>query len=238
MSMDFSEFLRRLGADPNDQDPDVLRARRSGEEFERAAASAEAFEQKLHRATDLPAPEGLLDQILAISSKNEALPAPRRRWRHLAIAAGLLIAVGAAGISWKVNHRWASVDEYVMDHYRHDGEALLLGADGVSQNDIEEFFAEFNVTATPGLANIISVIKYCPTPDGTGIHMVLNTSKGLVTVIYMPKTGVTDHQRMKFDNMNAMYVTLAHGSAIIISPQPDVDSLYALVQQSIVPKQG
>jgi len=234
--MDFSEFLRRLGAEPNNQDPEFLRARRSGEEFEQAAVNAEAFERQLQRATQLPAPEALLDQILTISS--EYKPAPARRWHHLAIAAGVLIAVGAAGFTWKLNHRWGSVDEYVMEHYRHDGADLLLHPRDVSAQDIQEIFAEFNMTATPGLADIISVIKYCPTPDGTGIHMVLNTSEGLVTVIYMPETGVTDREHMEFDQVNALYVAMERGSAIIISPQPDVDSLYALVQQSIIPNRG
>jgi hypothetical protein len=238
MSMDFSEFLRRLGADPDDQDPEFVSARQSGAEFERAAVEAEAFEQQLKRATRLPAPDGLLDQILKISRESGRAPASGRRWRHLALAAGLVLAVGAAGITWNLNRSWESVDEYVMDHYRHDGEAMLLRTDAVSEQTIREFFTQFDVTATPGLTDIISVIKYCPTPDGTGVHMVLNTSEGLVTVIYMPATGVTDHQRMAFDNMNALYVSLEKGSAIIISPQQESESLYALVQQSIIPNRG
>ena len=238
MSMDFSEFLRRLGADPGDQDPEFVSARQSGVEFEQAALEAEAFERQLQRATRLPAPDGLLDLILKISSENGPAPASGRRWRYLALAASLVMAVGAAAITWNLNRGWKSVDEYAMDHYRHDGEAMLLRTDAVSEQDIREFFTQFDVTAAPGLADIISVIKYCPTPDGTGIHMVLNTSEGLVTVIYMPATGVTDHERMTFDNMNALYVSLEKGSAIIISPQQDVESLYALVQQSIIPNSG
>jgi hypothetical protein len=236
--MDFSEFLRRLGADPNDQDPELLSARQSGEEFERAASDAAAFEQQLERAVRLPAPEGLLDQILEISSEAGPVPAPGQRWRHLAIAAGLLIAVGAAGITWNLNRGWESVDEYVMDHYRHDGEKVLLQAGDVTAVEAREIFAQFDVTATPDLTDVLSVIKYCPTPDGTGVHMVLNTIDGLVTVIYMPETSVNDHERIKFDNMNALYVSLEKGSAIIVSKQQNVDSLYALVHQSIIPNRG
>ena len=46
MSMNFSEFKKLLGADPRNSDPETLRARESGPEFEEAAAEAEAFEKK------------------------------------------------------------------------------------------------------------------------------------------------------------------------------------------------
>ena len=236
MSMDFSEFLRRIGSDPNDQDPELLRARQSGENFEQAAHDAEQFEIQLQRATHLPAPDGLLNQILEISSQNTVASTAPRRWRHMAMAAGLLIAVGAAGITWNMNRGWESVDEYVMDHYRHDGNALLQISENVSIDEVQEIFAQFDVASAPGLAEEISVIKYCPTPDGKGVHMVLNTVEGPVTVIYMPDTGVEDHQSLGFDNMNAVYVSLEKGSAIIIGKeQQQVGELYSLVQQSIFP---
>ena len=57
MSMDFSEFLRRLGAEPGKQDSEMLEARQSSEEFERAAVAAERFESRLTRAVQLPVPE-------------------------------------------------------------------------------------------------------------------------------------------------------------------------------------
>ncbi len=38
--------------------------------------------------------------------------------------------------------------------------------------------AEFGADVAPALAGIVSVIKQCPTPDGKGVHMVLNTERG------------------------------------------------------------
>ena len=53
MSMNFSEFKRRLGEDPLNMDDEMLRARQSSPEFERAAAEAEAFERSLSAAMTL-----------------------------------------------------------------------------------------------------------------------------------------------------------------------------------------
>ena len=57
--MNFSEFKKLLGADPGNREPETLRARASGPEFEQAAQEAEAFERRLESAAKLPVdPEG------------------------------------------------------------------------------------------------------------------------------------------------------------------------------------
>jgi hypothetical protein len=99
--------------------------------------------------------------------------------------------------------------------------------------------AEFGAAAAPELAGIISVIKNCPTPDGKGVHMILNTDRGLVTVIYMPETPVSDGEQILFDDSEAVLVQLRHGSAVIIGSRLQrVSELRALVQESIVTTDG
>lgn len=235
MSMDFSEFKRLLGADPHSQDPEFLRARASSPEFEQAAAEAERFEDLLTRAVTLPVPDQLIGDLLA-SPQQASLRAGERRWMPMALAAGLLIAIGAAGLTWRMNTSWDSIHDYVSDHYRHDGAELLAQADGRVADEVQALLADFEVEALPALAGIVGVIKYCPTPDGKGVHMVLNSERGPVTVIYMPDTSVTDHELFAFDGREAVLVELESGSAAIIGNEvQQVADLHDLVQDSIVP---
>ena len=238
MSMDFSEFKRLLGADPGNRDPEFLRARASSPEFEQAAAEADRFEDLLARAVRLPVPEQLIDEVLA--TPRQASPGTGgSRWMQMALAAGLLIAVGAAGLTWRMNPTWDSVESYVSDHYRHDGPELLARADGRVADEVQAVLAEFEVEALPALAGIVGVIKYCPTPDGKGVHMVLNSERGPVTVIYKPETSVSDRQQYGFDGREALLVELRSGSAAIIgSPEQQIADLHALVRESIVPLAG
>ncbi len=237
MSMDFSEFKRLLGADPRNRDPEFLRARASSEEFEKEAAEADRLESLLDRAVALPVPDQLMADIRSIPQRPASAPL-RRAW-PLAMAAGLVVAVGAASLVWQMNPSWDSVEDYVAGHYRHDGADLLARADGEAADEAWSLLAEFDVQALPELAGIIGVIKYCPTPDGKGIHMVLNTVRGPVTVLYMPDTPVTDRRSITFDDREAMLVALESGSAVIIgSPQQQISGLYALIQDSIVPIPG
>ena len=232
MSMNFSEFKRLLGADPRSGDPGFQRARHSSPEFEQAAIEAERFEDLLDRAARIPAPEALLDEILAISQTPPGTD-KRSRWIPMALAATILIAVGAAGMTWKLNQSWESVEEYVVDQYRQDSDMALEEA---SVSEVQELFAGLNAQAAPALASIVGVIKYCPTPDGKGVHMILNTEGGPVTVIYMPETRVTDREIFAFDNVEAILVDLGAGSAAIIGPdQQSISGLYAFVHDSIMP---
>jgi hypothetical protein len=239
MSMGFTEFKRLLGADPHSRDPEFLAARDASPEHRAAADAAASFERRLEQALALRTPSDLLEQLRGIprSSTLDSLSAVGRGkvWRF-ALAASLLIAVGAAGLTWKMNSGWDSVEDYVVQHFRHDGVEVLARADGRAADDTRAVLADFGVTALPALAGAVRVIKMCPTPDGKGVHMVLNTEHGLVTLIFMPNTPVSDGEWITFDDSEALLVALRSGSAVLIgSPSQQISDLRALVQESIIP---
>ena len=236
MSMNFSEFKRLIGADPWNRDPETLRARNSAPEFEAAAVEAEAFEEKLQSALHIQPPADLLEGIKGISREVENIqPAKQRRWMPLALAASLLIAVGAVGMVWKQSRQWDNVEAYLADHYSIDGDALVAQAtDIVSEQDIARIMASLNASADQQLSGRIEFIKFCPTPEGRGAHMVVSTDQGPMTIIFMPKTQVTDGEMIKFDQMHAFLVSLEHGSAAIIGKQSQaVESMEAVIRESL-----
>ncbi len=231
MSMSFSEFKKLLGADPWNRDPETLRARNSAAEFETAATEAEAFEEKLQSALQIQPPADLLDQIKGISQQ----PVQRRNWMPLALAASLLIAVGAVGMVWKQSQRWDSVEAYLADHYSHDGNNFLLDAtDIVPEQDIIKIMASLGASAGQQLSSRIKFIKFCPTPEGRGAHFVVSTDQGPMTIIFMPNMQVTDGEMFQFDHMHAFLVDLEHGSAAIIGKQSQaIQSLESVIRESL-----
>jgi len=236
MSMNYSDYTRLLGADPRNRDPEFLRARDSSPQFREAALDADRFESQLERALAVEPPAGLVEALARIPLLEESPSKKGGAWWPAALAASLLLAVGAAGLSWKMQPAWDTVPDYVVDHYRHDGARLLAHANGDAAVEVSDMLAAFGVEAEPELAGIVSVVKSCPTPDGKGVHMVLNTERGLITVIYMPETAVTDGERVTFDDREALLVALPKGSAVIIGSGPQgIAHFQPLVQGAIHP---
>ena len=231
MSMNFSEFKKLIGADPWNRDHETMRARHSAPEFEAAADEAEAFERKLQSALQIQAPDDLLGRIKAISQQADR----KRNWIPLSLAASLLIMVGAAGFVWKQSHQWDSVEAYIADHYSHDGNKVIALADvKMSDQDVNKILARLDATADKQLSGLIRFVKYCPTPDGRGAHMVVSSDQGPITIIYMPETRVTEGQDVMFDDMHAVLVNLEHGSAAVIGERSQsVEDLVVLVRDSL-----
>jgi len=231
--MDFSEFKRRIGAEPMSTDPELQDARGSSPEFEQAAREAEAFEAKLGRALQVNVDEqSLLAGILDIPGKARR---PDHRW--LAIAASVVLAIGVAGIAWYRAGQPGTVEAYVAYHYRHDGaEVLSKARRDFDRTEVNRILARFGMSAAPELVSHISYIKICPTLHGHGAHMVVATAEGPVTVIFMPDTTVTGPLTLRFDDMAARVVALASGSAAIIaSPEQPVAGLDTLLRNDLTP---
>ncbi len=233
MSMNLSEFIHQLGTDPNSRDAEFLRARDSAPEFTQAANESDLFERRLGRAVAVPIPVNFLADLQEKARTAARVPT---QWSYYAMAASLLLVVAAAGMVWRMNSmKFDSVEQYVAYHYQHDGEDVLSRAEGQQAGNIEEILAGLNVKLTPGLAGMVSLIKFCPTPAGKGAHLVITTPSGPVTIIFMPDTLVTDGEMLAFDGMQAQLVGLPGGSAAVIgSPGQDIAQWHSLVQSSFI----
>jgi len=229
--MNFSEFQKLMGADPLNRDEETLRARRSSPEFEAVAVDAEAFEEKLQGSIRIQAPDDLLSRIMDISQQ-QVRP---RRWMPLALAASLLVFAGAAGLVWKQNQQWDSVEDYVADHFSHDGTKVFAkAAERFPEQDITRILSRLNAGVDEKLATMIKFIKFCPTPDGRGAHMVVQTDQGLMTLIYMPNVQITESSEVNFDQWHASLVNLEHGSVAVIGNQAQrTDEIAVMVRGSL-----
>lgn len=236
MSMNFSEFIERLGADPGSQDPAFILARNSTPEFIEAAARSDRFERRLRQALEVKEPESLLRDLAAVADSEPAAGSNWRPiWRNYAVAAGVLLIVALAGITWRMNVLEPSVTDYVAEHYAFDGPEMLGRGEGQAADNIPEVLDSLGMGLTPEFASIVSFIKFCPTPGGLGAHLIVNTPTGPVTVLFMPDLKVDDGQMLEFDGMQAHLVNVTGGAAAIIgTPSQHVDNYHALVQQSFV----
>ena len=231
MSMNFSKFKELIGADPLNKDPEILRARASGPEFEQLAAEAEEFEKKLQSAVQIP-----VDTDALVSGILESRDTPKKRFPvWMAMAASVVMVAGLVSTMWDGIVQPDTVEEYVAQHFNHDGRKMLAKADGpISAEEVASLMANWDLEAAPELMKRVTYIKKCFTINGMGAHMIVQTDNGPVTLIVMPNTEVTDRKLVSFDNMQAHLVALGGGSAAIIGRSDQaVSAIDSLVRRSI-----
>lgn len=241
MSMNFSEFKRWLNFDPANPDAEYQAARRSTPEFIQAAADSDKFEQKLLRASRIEAPASLAESLKAIA---QTTPQSSRKggfkW-NFAIAAGLLLAFAVVLLQQQLTPEFDSVEEYVAYHYVHDGYDFLglAGQPGhavPSAAELGEMLAALGLQMKPPLSGQVQLVKFCPTPEGSGLHLVMNTGQGLVTVFIMPGLEVQDGELFAFDGMAASLLSLpGRNASVAIVGQPEqLDSSFGAVLRDSV----
>ena len=233
--MRWPEFLRQLGADPESCAPEFLAARHSSPRFEEAAGRAEHFEGKLKMALAVPVRPDLLEALRSIPDVHaEGQGTRARSWAPVALAAALMVAV-AVGIISQSKRDWESVEDYLALHYSRDGAHLEALAAGRLADEVQTILAGVGYAALPELEAMVGYIKYCPTTDGRGVHMVLHTGQDPVTVILMPSTPVTEWSARLENGMQAVMLPLGRGSIAVLGRDADVvRQLGPLVHASVV----
>jgi hypothetical protein len=216
--MNFSEFRRLLFSDPASPDAEYQAARRSDPEFVQAAAESDAFEQRLLRATRLPAPAGWSEQLNALVKDSQGQRAGSFYRFRYALAATVILALSAVVLTQQLRLP-ESVEDYVAHHFDVDGYKVLDMANQPNTSELASILADFDLQMSPELSSKVRFVKLCDTPEGLGIHLVLGTEQGLVTVIFMPGSQVQEGERFAFHDMQAALVNLPglDVSAAIIS---------------------
>lgn len=232
MSINFSEFIRMLGSDPKNSDPEFRCARDSDPKFQAAAAESDRFEERLHRALlKIRAPKGLQDEL-------KSMPGPVRQlwsWKPIALAASLVLAVAVGMLLNRPEPELPLMHRYLSAHFQVDGHDLLeMAARGELTEDINLMLAGFGLQISPELAARVQSVKICDTPNGRGVHFVFSSSDGPITVFVMPRTEVTDGEAISFDGMRAILVSLQRGSAAVIgTPQQPIAAYHDVLQNAL-----
>lgn len=237
MSMKFSEFKQLLNSDPGNQDPVYRAARRSDPEFVLAAAESDVFEQQLARASRLPVDPALTANLKALaSSPSQAQPSLVYRFRY-ALAAAVVLAISLVLFLPQLQQPQESVEAYVAHHFDVDGYALLEQTGIPQADELAATLAAFDLQMSPELAAQVQFVKYCPTPEGMGVHLVLNSPQGLITVIFMPGLAVQEGEQFAFDDMAAELINLSGlgvSAAIVVRTEQMKPGLGLALRQGVV----
>lgn len=237
--MNYLEFKRQLMVDPYSTDQTFLAAKEQDEQFVQAADEADEFERLLQQAVNVEVPPGLAEQIMLRTSIEEGLrtdvrsePAVTSRpvWPQ-ALAAGLFAAAITAGVmNWNQPIGSAgepeSMETYVVEHWQQHGASAIQAsnAEFSTPEELKQVLAAVGVEANQDFLERVRYGKNCPTPKGDGVHLVIGTEHGPITLFYAPKVN-SETRRMSIDDVVAILVQMQSGSAALVGEHETEESM-------------
>lgn len=214
--MDCLEFRRRLGAEPQSRNPELLAHRESCAACAAAWERAHAFERELQVALAVPVPAGLADRVLLAQATGERQHAMRRR-RHVAfaLAASLLLALGVGGYTWRqVDAR--SLPALAVAHMPGEIRSLDL-VQPIGAPAIAAGFADRGVSLRGPAPADVTYVHDCPVGPYKTVHLVSRIAGTPVAVLYLPHKQVAQARDFHRDGWHGRIVPLAHGTLVMLT---------------------
>lgn len=181
--MDDLEFRRRVYADPNTSDSDLLDAAREDETKRAFWNEQKNFDQQLKQTLDVSVPDDLAHKLIWQQSAQEfAKQKQRSRW-YIGLAASIAFVFGI-GLTSLYNQP-LSLDNHALAHMQYAETELPHSALPVDLNQVNAKLASFGAHFTDTIGDI-EVANYCHLSTVRSLHLIMNTPDGKVSVFIVP----------------------------------------------------
>lgn len=149
----------------------------------------------------------------------------RRRWpAAVAIAAGLLLAVGAwlALPTQSPDYGASQLAPDVIAHIQHEPQALAVTARAVPRAQLDHVLQRGRARFTEPVGQV-SYAKLCPFRGQLVAHFVVQGAQGPVTVLLLPDEHVPAPMPIHESGFKGTVMPAKDGGSIVIVGQPDED---------------
>ena len=248
--MDELEFRKRVYANPRDLESEVLDAARANPEYQKILDETVAFEDSLETLVEsTEAPAGMVEKLLAIPEGNEAAqtnsnvrPIKGNKpsfFHYYAVAASLVLAVGII-FSLSSNSGPSSADivfgEELLKHLHLDIEEIddITGGENYAALELDEVNSSMANAGTrlvsyDGSQNFaVRSAKPCEIlPAYESAHLVLQGSRGAISVIVINNSPVDVQFSIRDDRFEGIVLPMEQGNMILVGEKNEDLSQYA-----------
>lgn len=228
--MNYFEFRQQLLRDSFTKDEEFHRLRKEDLRCAKAYEQAMEFEKTIKRAFDIKTPENLRDSIVLRQATQHTM---KKSIHQYAIAATIFLSFIVISSVWYFKQP-GSVEQFITASIALESN-VPMSKQPISLTEVKKVFAEFQTVVNGDLGEV-HFIHDCHTPGGTGVHMVVSTLQGPVTIYYMPKTTI-DKGRIDFeiDDAKAVLVAMQKGSiAIVADTEQQLASIEPMLQNNLL----
>ena len=184
--MDELEFRRRVYADPETTDSDVVEAAKADDNKRHFWNEQKQLDKQLKQALKVDVPEDLASKLIWQQSADEFTRYKRRSRWYLAMAASVAFTVGIALTMWY--HKPLSIGGQALAHMQYADMEQAHSLLPVDLNMVNAKLASFGASFNEMLDGV-EVANYCHLSTVRSLHLIVDTPQGKMSVFVVPERG-------------------------------------------------
>lgn len=184
--MDELEFRRRIYADPETTDSDVVEAAKADDNKRHFWNEQKQLDKQLKQALKVDVPDDLANKLIWQQSADEFTRYKRRSRWYLAMAASVAFTVGIALTMWY--HKPLSIGGQALAHMQYADMEQAHSLLPVDLNMVNAKLASFGVSFNEMLDGV-EVANYCHLSTVRSLHLIVDTPQGKMSVFVVPERG-------------------------------------------------
>ncbi len=230
--MDELEFRRRIYADPETTDSDVVEAAKADESKRSFWNEQKQLDKQLKQALKVDVPEDLASKLIWQQSTDEFNRYKRRSRWYLAMAASVAFTIGIGLTMWY--HQPLSIGGQALAHMQYaemETAHSLLPAD---LNMVNAKLASFGGSFSEMLDGV-EVVNYCHLSTVRSLHLIVDTPQGKMSVFVVPERGdVTVPSEFSDDQYRGESIKMRHANVMIVGDKDaDLSEMKKAVSERI-----
>lgn len=230
--MDELEFRRRIYADPETTDSDVVEAAKADESKRSFWNEQKQLDKQLKQALKVDVPEDLASKLIWQQSTDEFNRYKRRSRWYLAMAASVAFTIGIGLTMWY--HQPLSIGGQALAHMQYaemETAHSLLPAD---LNMVNAKLASFGGSFSEMLDGV-EVVNYCHLSTVRSLHLIVDTPQGKMSVFVVPERGdITVPSEFSDDQYHGESIKMRHANVMIVGDKDaDLSEMKKAVSERI-----
>lgn len=182
--MDELEFRRRVYANPDTTDPDIVEAAQQDPAKRAFWRDQKKLDRELKQAVKVPVPDDLAHKLIWQQSADEFARHKRRSRWYTALAASVAFAVGLSFTL--ITAPTPSLEKQVLAHMVHADDEQAHSALPVDLRQVNMKLASFGASFTDMIGDV-RVVNYCHLDNVRSLHLIVDTDQGPMSVFIVPK---------------------------------------------------
>jgi len=216
--MDDLQFRRKIYADPNGKDEDLLAALQADPAKQDFANELNKLDDRLREAMKVSVPDGLSEKLILRQTFASHQQKKRKSRVHLALAASVAIIAGLAVNYLQFSSSYSNLGDYALAHVYHEQD-LFSNSDNaqVSLTRLNQKMSTFDGSFKQSMGELISA-DYCRFDGMKSLHLVYKGITDTVTVFVVPNRDDIDFRDSFNDSkLHGEAIGFKHANVIVVA---------------------